>query len=467
MSDQASVRLPSEIDAEPAGALPGQASTSTDLRGHHRDWAADELTSSLDGSERPQDEGLDPQAHAADEKTLADLTFRWSTLRRVSSARLAFPSAAASTTPQKQAQQRSLGAPTAIAINGLIAIGTSLGFVLLYDLGQNARGVLGTPDTGREAGHVSAVAISQDHSHVAVGHAKGHVHLYALPPHVLSGRKAGGGGSSNGGAASEYIAPSRSVAPVPALALIRSGRREGHLLGARVTSLAFVGARHSQIISADDQGLAFAHQLGTVLLLASTDVIRILGRYPDAMPPSPPLQVGASKASAVIDLAPLPLGPCAHKSDAFALAAVLTPTKLVLVGLKPKPRTWWRFAMHTPNAGAESKSEEVAPMVAAEAGTGALAWFPCASSASSSVVNGEAANGEFETHTGEINEPRLAFAWGRALRVVTVSASQHIGNGGSGEKAAQGPPLSFEHSEVHRMQEPVRAVQWLTSQVSA
>jgi hypothetical protein len=41
-------------------------------------------------------------------------------------------------------------------------------------------------------------------------------------------------------------------------------------------------------------------------------------------------------------MAPLPLGTAPHPTDAYNVTALLTAAKLVIVGLKPSPKTWYR-----------------------------------------------------------------------------------------------------------------------------
>src|SRR5882757_3702637 len=82
---------------------------------------------------------------------------------------------------------------------------------------------------GSTVGAVTALALSHDHTFVAAGHATGHIQLFDLnKPHV----------------------PARSVPPTT-LGAVASGRKEGHLPGARIVNIGFVGARHTAVVSAD------------------------------------------------------------------------------------------------------------------------------------------------------------------------------------------------------------------------
>lgn len=42
-----------------------------------------------------------------------------------------------------------MGVPTVLAVSGIIAVGTSKGWVTVFDFGQNLRGVLGTDAIGK------------------------------------------------------------------------------------------------------------------------------------------------------------------------------------------------------------------------------------------------------------------------------------------------------------------------------
>ncbi|GEM07801.1 late endosometo vacuole transport-related protein [Rhodotorula toruloides] len=395
-------------------------------------------------------------------------TVKWSSLKRVSARMYPQTGATAGAAALSQAEQiakSAMGQPTVMAVSGLIAIGTTKGWVLVFDFGQNLRCVCGTEGISKEGAAVTALAVSQDHTFVAVGHENGSIHLYSLL---------------------KPSQPQRSVAPVT-LPQVLTGRKEGHLVGSKICHLGFVGARHTAIVSSDNQGLAFYHALGKVLMLASTDIIRMLGRYPDpaavlssgtppvrpplptavtappnalhASPPDSPRpastarpSISAStpnspafprrarpetssagkKPSIVLDMAPLPLGPATHPStDILSLVALLTPTKLVIVGLKPSPRTWWRVQF--PREWSEEKQGEGQEKDETERGyavTGVLAWWPSARRTKSEGEGKEASQTKAEKADAEVGEdPVLAWAWGarvRLVRVIVVLTAAHF-----------------------------------------
>lgn len=260
-------------------------------------------------------------------------------------------------------------------------------------------------------GPVTALALSHDNTFVATGHSTGYIQLYNLKqPHN----------------------PVRSVPPA-SLTAVSSGRKEGHLQGSKIVSIGFVGERHTALVSADNHGLAFYHSLGKVLFVEASDILRILGRYPDRLPfkmsPKTPLTSSSSApASApavnalqrkksrytVLAMAPLPPGVGSHATDNYHIVALLTPTKLVVVGLKPTPRTWFKCPRESDEGGSwRSQSHWI----------GTLAWspshLPLRTNESVPVGNIEKQN------SPDVQKiPTLAYSWGSSLHFIRVNESR-------------------------------------------
>lgn len=266
-------------------------------------------------------------------------------------------------------------------------------------------------------------------------------------------------------------------------------------------------------------------------MLASTDIIRMLGRYPDpaavlssgAAPVRPPLPTAATappnalhasppdsprpaspanpqvakptsnsppfprpprhvtssvgkKPSVVLDMAPLPLGPAPHPStDTLSLIALLTPTKLVVVGLKPAPRTWWRVQF--PREWSEEKQGDGQDRDEVERGyaaTGVLAWWPSVRRAKDDGGEKEpdrpaAKEEKADTEAGE--DPVLAWAWGARVRLVRVRGA--VGAPPPprrpGVAALKPPPppaqVDFEELEGWTCDGPVLALRWYNERV--
>ncbi|WVW79050.1 hypothetical protein I302_101013 [Kwoniella bestiolae CBS 10118] len=261
-------------------------------------------------------------------------------------------------------------APAVMDVRGMIAIGTDKGRVLVYGFDQQLKHILGSP--------VTAITISSDQTYVAVGRSSGNIHLYDL---------------SN---------PSKPARTTLALTLsqVLSGRREGHIQNSSILHIGFVGARHTSVISGDEHGRAFWWSLGRVIGVESNDVVRMLGSYPNADGQS-------RKPTTLFAALPLPLGENPHPVDSLNLSALLTPAKMVIVGMKPSPKTWYRKMRD--NIGGEQGGL-----------IGCALW------------------------SRSTTEPTLAYSWGRAVRLLHV----------------HGKDPQFEEGKTYEATEPVRSMQW-------
>ncbi|KAL0956581.1 hypothetical protein HGRIS_002719 [Hohenbuehelia grisea] len=361
--------------------------------------------------------------------------FRWSILRNIT--QHVYSSAA-----QKAVAVLgglSVGLPTVLAANGLICIGTDEGRVCVYDFHQNLRCVCGDEGTLKAIGPVTAVALSHDHTYVASGHATGHIQLYDLKtPHT----------------------PARSVAPT-SLSAVMSGRKEGHLAGSRIISIGFIAGRHTALVSADEHGLAFYHSLGKVLFVEASDILRILGTYPvdelrttpNALKPAPVLTNGAATRRrtkyTILAMMPLPLGTSPHPTDTYNVIALLTPSKLVVVSLKPTPKTWFKCSRDA----AESKSNSRL--------RGTLAWYPSVipgDSSSKQPTNGESAN-ILPTN------PVLAYTWSNTLFLIRLSESrttETVQNAKTGKpREVEVGRIVYESAGKWSCVDDILALQWL------
>ncbi|KZT42500.1 hypothetical protein SISSUDRAFT_980251 [Sistotremastrum suecicum HHB10207 ss-3] len=308
-------------------------------------------------------------------------SFRWSTLELIGEHFYSSSNKASSvlglSSPVK---------PTVLAVNGFICVGTVTGTVLVFDFKQHLIHTCGTGNSVQDRGAVTAVALSQDHTFVGAGHESGHIFLYNL---------------------SNPSVPVRTVTPT-SIAAVASGRKEGHLNDARISSIGFVGARHTAIISSDENGLAFYHRLGKVLFVEATDVVRILGKYPAPDPTSrSPHQrrtAGERRGNTILASSSLPLGTVDHSTDKYSLVALLTPVKLLIVGLQPTPKTWYRC--HRDFDGTKEKSRW----------RGVLSWFP--SVESEQIVETDSKAGS-KKQDGTL--PLLVYAWGKHCKIVTVA----------------------------------------------
>lgn len=270
----------------------------------------------------------------------------------------------------------------------------------------------------------------------------------------------------------------RTVTPTT-LAAVASGRQEGHILGSRIVALGFIAGRHTAIVSADGQGLAFYHSLGKVLFVDATDVLRILGKYPEeeliATPsskPNSPARNGSTtaaprpglrpqrKAGTILSMSALPLGTAVHATDAYQLVALLTPVKLVIIGLKPSPKTWFR--RHREGEDNLAKSSRW---------RGCLAWFPSIERGEPSENGAKSSSRKKDVNAvTNLTDPLLAFSWGRTffiLRTTEVRTVQKVQNKKSGkiEKVESGK-VNFQDHGYRSSHADILALQWLNANVS-
>lgn len=376
--------------------------------------------------------------------------FRWSSLR----------SAGSHLYNQKPAKASSVlgdiiaGAPMVLAANGFICVGTDKGRIFVFDFKQSLKCICGSDSSGSILGPVSAVALSNDHTFVASGHTTGYIQLFNLKnPEVAA----------------------RTVTPVT-LAAITSGRQEGHLSGSRIISISFVAGRHTAVVSADEHGLSFYHSLGKVLFVDASDTIRIFGNYhgedaPEASisghPADPLSQQNAVNRTSfrrrrrphntILAMSTLPLGPLPHSTDAYQISALLTPTKLVVVGLQPTPKTWLKIMR-----------DEEQLSFPAHRRRGCLAWFPSVEDISTEKLDKtmgkkNVKDGKRSQHTP--THPVLSYSWGGhvyLLRVHEQKIKQTVLNSRTGKtNEVEVGTLVFEEAGKWMMDDAVLAIQWL------
>ena len=311
---------------------------------------------------------------------------------------------------------------------------------------------------GSSPGAVTAVALSHDHTFVASGHVTGYITLYNLK---------------------NPRNPVRSVPPTT-LAAVSTGRKEGHLQGSKIINIGFVAGRHTAIVSADDHGLAFFHSLGKILFVEASDILRILGRYPDGSFPKTSLKTPLLSSSipvfsptvnghqqrksryTVLAMFPLPLGTAPHATDTYQAVALLTPTKLVVVGLKPSPRTWFKCPREVDEGGSwRSRSKWI----------GSMAWFPCVTRSSQSGPE-MAQPGRTERPQNQnefLTDPMLAYSWGSSLHIVKVVESRikQVIKNPTTKKATEVEVgnLTYERFGQWSADDDIISVQWLNANV--
>lgn len=263
-----------------------------------------------------------------------------------------------------------------------------------------------------ESGSITSIAISADHSTVAGGHANGSIFTW------------------------DTSRASRPFLHIPHLdpSQLTNRTQDGHLPNVAITSLGFLGTRHTALVSADDRGMAFSHLAtrGTGSLGRTVKTTRILGRYPGSQPPS----AKPIKPSTVLAFASLPLGNIERASDSMGLTAMLTPYLLVIVSTTPVANTQHK----------SPRPKEVAPHSAM---SGCLAWFPAVKLKTPDPKTGS-----------QISKVKLVYCWSNVLTVLDVDEIP-------AEDKDKPPSLTFKARSRWRCEEAIVAVQWLSRSVIA
>ncbi|KAF2204597.1 hypothetical protein GQ43DRAFT_478053 [Delitschia confertaspora ATCC 74209] len=309
-----------------------------------------------------------------------------------------------------EAGKRNFGRPTCLNVAASLVIGTSKGFILVFDYQQVLKSIIGPGTKAVECGPVTALAISADHTTVAGGHATGYIFTW------------------------ELSRPAKPFLQIPPLdrAQIDDRRTDGHVSGVSVLHIGFLGTRHTALVSADDGGMAFSHLatrgLGAVGRTVKTT--RILGRYPV----SPRSMEKVRKPSSVLAFSPLPLGNIEQATDDLGLTALLTPYLLVIVSTTPVAQTQHKAP----------RPKEIAPHSAL---SGCLAWFPAVKLKNPS-----------DDLQKSISKTKLVYCWSNILTILNVDYVTEAGK----EKPVE---LDFKPRSRWRSEEAIVAVQWLSRSV--
>ncbi|KAF9183247.1 Vacuolar protein sorting-associated protein 8 [Haplosporangium sp. Z 767] len=346
-------------------------------------------------------------------------TFRWTPLLKLSDQLFSDDIKASS------------GLGTCIAVSNIIAVGTSRGSILVYNTTQTLIGIYGNPQYALEHGSVCSIAISSDHTYMVAGHSLGSIIVWNV---------------------SKPNMPSRIIPPISKETAL-SGRKLGHIRGSAVLNVGFVGIKRAEVVSADDQGMAFHHLLYKVMMVNAVETTRLLGKYP-----APKFTrgydsratVGAPRQSTVFGMGVLPYGQIPHPADNAGLVALLTPFKLLIVCVKPQPQTLFKFLRPKELQSRDGESSAVI--------SGNLAWFPATKS-----VRG------LETN------PMLAFSWNRHLYIFQVikavgqapGSATHLSSDRRQPAETNGktPKLDFIRVGDWICREGIVGIQWVRPQI--
>ncbi|MCJ1334773.1 Vacuolar protein sorting-associated protein 8 [Bachmanniomyces sp. S44760] len=311
--------------------------------------------------------------------------------------------------------KRNFGRPTCLAVSASIAVGTSKGVILVFDYHQNLQTMIGAGTKAVESGAVTSLAISADHTMVAGGHASGSIFTWDV---------------------SRAAKPSVHISPTE-LGRHRGSGPDGHVLGAAVVHIGFLGSRQNALVSADDKGMAFSHSIsmGLAVVTRTARSTRILGRYPELSQAAMRMR----KPSSVLAFSPLPLGNIVCSTDSMGVVAMLTPYLLVIVSTSPIAQTQYKAARPK-------------DLDAHSALSATLAWFPAVKLKSGIAKTSEVAS-----------QAKLAYCWSNVLIILEISEEQ------SAEGSAKDKPteLHFLQHKRWKAEEPIVAMQWLGRSILA
>ncbi|KAF9168823.1 Vacuolar protein sorting-associated protein 8 [Mortierella sp. AD011] len=341
---------------------PGSVASSSALTGRHSHTSS--VSFSVSGLNHSDSHSPGPGSGAEPWET-----FRWTPLLKLSDQLYS------------EEIKASSGLGTCIAVSNIIAVGTSRGSILVYNTSQALVGIYGSPQYALEHGSVCSIAISTDNTYMVAGHSLGSIIVWNV---------------------SKPNVPSRIIPPVTK-EMALSGRKLGHIRGSAVLNVAFVGIKRAEVVSADDQGMAFHHLLYKVMMVNAVETTRLLGKYPAPKLVKGPDNRGAvrlPRQSTVFGMGVLPYGQVPHPADNAGLVAILTPFKMLIVCIKPQPQTLFKFLRPKEHQNREGDTAAVL--------SGNLAWFPA-------TKNQKGSEGEaMETN------PMLAFSWNRRLFILQV-----------------------------------------------
>ncbi|KAI9478231.1 MAG: Golgi CORVET complex core vacuolar protein 8-domain-containing protein [Benjaminiella poitrasii] len=412
-------------------------------------------------SSQPSFEMLESQSNATENENIEPWeAFKWTPLVKISDQLYS------------DEMKKESGLVSVIVVSGMIAIGTTRSLVFVYDYSQNLKCILGDSTRAIELGSVTSLAISSDHTTIVCGHAQGYIVIWDIrkPHHPVR--------------TIEPISPSQ-VAGALATSQHQVPRKEGHVKGAAILHVGFVGVKKSDIVSGDDQGMAFYHALYKVIMVNAVDTTRILGRYQNlSLTPeiqsvvarsrlqAPSLVAEPRRPSTVFAMQPLPLGQIPHPAENFGLVALLTPYKMIIVGLKPTPQTLYKFLKpKEPSKNLDHKTDlENGSTINVETISGCLAWLPAIKVGTTK----EALKGKEHSLP---SEPMLAFAWGNHLFILRVSVIQDnkhstTQNGRVSRLAPLSPKTSKRSVQLEfvkigewKCRDAIVAIQWINKQI--
>lgn len=155
-------------------------------------------------------------------------------------------------------------------------------------------------------------------------------------------------------------------------------------------------------------------------------------------------------------MASLPIGPVPHSIENYSVIALLTPSKLVIVGLKPAPRTWYRkHRVNVDELPAESSKWR-----------GCLAWLPSMDT-TCIAADGSIISSRHDEKKASCTQPMLAYSWDRTiflLQVMEKKVKKKLDDS-KGTSATDIEFLDFKELAQWSTNEDYLALQWFNAYV--
>jgi hypothetical protein len=234
--------------------------------------------------------------------SLEDGAFTWSTLSRINAK--VFTEAARAT----------YGIPVVLTIRGgFLAIGTSLGYVLIFDTMHKMVAIVGNESYSSEYGAVTAIGLSPTGKFVVNGHDKGGLVVWSTePPQIVK------------------------VVPRHGINASREQRKSGHANNAAITAISFSEHAPNEFISANSQGYVYYHIIQQTLFLSRIDTFMVAS--------------ARQQQGGIFALEFLRKGTQAHFTDGHGYFAYLTPSHCIVIATKPQLRILYRVENPTPTS---------------------------------------------------------------------------------------------------------------------
>ncbi|CCA37531.1 Hypothetical protein PP7435_CHR1-1416 [Komagataella phaffii CBS 7435] len=246
------------------------------------------------------------------------------------------------------------GAPISMATGSQICIGTSKGFVLIFDYKQELRTILKSATTYDP---ITVLTLSADSTHVASGHQSGDIYLWEISKSV----------------------PILKIPAIPKEDLLKNPKANGHLHNTPIHNLYFMGKRRTALLSTDITGIMVQHNGYRNIRGLRVQTKNVLGKYH--------MNNNKITDSTILSFAPLALGTAMDRTDNIGVIALMTSNVLLVISTNPSLQTHFKV-------GKPKSMNKRLPI------TGSLAWFPAV-----------------KTENGK-RQPKLAYCWSNVLTVL-------------------------------------------------